>query len=167
MYLPIIVLWFIWKAQNQSFFEDHTLMPSQVSSFSLGLLRSFPQDNYVVKIRPVFVESIDKSYPWGYFDGSAAGEPKNCGAGGLLYISDEHYFSFKVGLWVGTNNSAKLCALELLLTLDRKNNIAKIHIFGDFRLVINWASGKYRMQNLELSQVLQEVNRLSYMFEPH
>ena len=39
--LPIIVLWFIWKARNQSCFEDITLLPSQVSLFSLGLLNSF------------------------------------------------------------------------------------------------------------------------------
>ena len=51
--LPIIVLWFIWKARNQSCFEDLTLMPSQVSSFSLGLLRSFPHDNSDVKIKSI------------------------------------------------------------------------------------------------------------------
>ena len=70
--LPIIVLWFIWKAINQSCFEDNTLLPSQVSLFSLGLLNSFSQDNLVVKIISVVVENIDKSYPWGYFDGSRA-----------------------------------------------------------------------------------------------
>ena len=92
-------------------------------------------------------------------------EPKICGARGIIYISDEHYFSFKVGLWVGTNKSIELCALKLLLTLARKNNIAKIQIFGHSQLVINWASGKYRLLNLELSQVLHEVNRLTNMFE--
>ena len=48
--LPIIVMWFIWKARNQSCFEDITLMTSQLSSFSLGLLRSFPQDNTLANI---------------------------------------------------------------------------------------------------------------------
>ena len=32
-------------------------------------------------------------------------------------------------------------------------------------MVINWAKGKYKIQNLILSQVLLEVNRLSDMFE--
>ena len=63
----------------------------------------------MVKIRIVSVDNIDKTYPWGYFDGSAAGEPKICGAGGMLYISDEHYFSFKAGLGIGTNNYAEFC----------------------------------------------------------
>ena len=83
------------------------------------MLRSFPSDKYAVKIRSVFVESIDKTYPWGYFDGSRAREPKFCGAEGVLYFSDVHYFTFKAGLGTGTNNSAELCALKLLLTLAR------------------------------------------------
>ena len=74
--LPIIVLWFIWKAINQSCFEDNTLLPSHVSIFSSGLLKSFSQDNLVVKIRTIVVENIDKTYPWRYFYGSAAREPK-------------------------------------------------------------------------------------------
>ena len=70
---PIIVMWFIWKARNQSYFEDSTLIPSRVSIFSLGLLKFFSQENLVVNIKTVAVENIDKTYPWGYFDGSAAG----------------------------------------------------------------------------------------------
>ena len=135
-------------------------MPSQDSSFSLGLLRSFLQDNTIVKIRSVFVEYIDKSYPWGYFDGSSADDPKICGAGGMIYISNEHFFSFKVGLGIGSNNFAEICALKLLLTLARERNIVKLQLFGDSQLVINWANGKFRLLNLELAQVLYEVNTL-------
>ena len=84
-----------------------------------------------MNIRSVVVETIDKSYPWGYFDGSAADEPKICGARGMLCFSDDHYFSFKACLGVGTNNSIELCALKLLLTLARENHMAKIQILGD------------------------------------
>ena len=37
----------------------------------------------------------------------------------------------------------------------------KIQVFGDSQLVINWASGKYRLQNLELAMILQDVHYLS------
>ena len=83
-YLPIIALWFIWKARNLSYFEDTLLSPAQVATFSLGLLKSFPQDNLEVKIRTIAVEIIDKTYPWGYFDGSVAGEL--CGVGGMIFF---------------------------------------------------------------------------------
>ena len=82
------------------------------------------------------MEVIDKSFAWGFFDGSVAGEPKIYGAGCMLYISDEHYFSYKAGLGLGTNDYVELCALKLLLFLARRNSLAKINIFGDSRLVI-------------------------------
>ena len=140
--LPIVVLWFIWKARNQSYFEDSTLIPSQVSLFSLGLLRYFPQDYLVVNIRTVAVENIDKTYPWGYFDGSAAGVPQICGVGGILYLSDEHFFTFSAGLGLGTNNFAELLALKLLIILALKQGVHTLQIFGDSQLVINLVSGK-------------------------
>ena len=36
-----------------------------------------------------------------------------------------------------------------------------IQVFGDSQLVINWALGKYRLLNLELAMILQDVNRLA------
>ena len=78
--MPIIMLWFIWKARNQCCFEDKVLSPYQVSSFYLGCLNSFPQDK-IIRIRQVVDEVSDKTYPWGYFDGSAYEDPKICGAG--------------------------------------------------------------------------------------
>ena len=36
-----------------------------------------------------------------------------------------------------------------------------MQIFGDSQLVINWVSGKFRINNLFLAQILQEVIRLS------
>ena len=77
----------------------------------------------MVKIKTIAVENIDKTYPWGYFDGSVVGDPKICGARGMIYISNEHYFSFKAGLGTGTNNFAEICALKLLLSLAMEKHI--------------------------------------------
>ena len=41
----------------------------------------------------------------------------------------------------------------------------KIQIIGDSQLVINWASNKYRLMNLELAMILQDVNRLTDSFD--
>ena len=78
-----------------SCFEDLALTLAQVSSYSLGMMKNIPQSNSVVSIKTIFVEDIDKTYAWGYFDGSAAGDPKICGAGGMLFISDTHFFLSK------------------------------------------------------------------------
>ena len=163
--LAIIVIWFIWKAKNLSYFEDLTLSPAQVSSFSLGMMKNIPQNQSVLSIRNILVEVIDKTYPWGFFDGSAAGDPVVCGAGGMLLLSDVHYFSFKAGLGLGTNNFVELCALKLLLILARRHSVDKIQIFGDSQLVINWASRKYRLFNIELAMILRDVNSIADGFE--
>ena len=129
------------------------------------MLSTFPQSQSVVRIRVVVAEVIDKSYPLGYFNGSAAGDPKLCGARGVIFINDQHYFTFKAGLGSGSNNFAELLGLKLLLSLSLENNFKKLHIFGDSQLVINWVSGKYRIQNVQLAQILMEVNRLVDMFD--
>ena len=48
--LPIIVLWYIWKARNLCCFDDKVLSPYQVSSFCLGCIKSFSQDK-TIKIK--------------------------------------------------------------------------------------------------------------------
>ena len=88
-----------------------------------------------------------------------------CGAGGLIFITDEHFFIFKAGLGSGSNNFAELLGLKILLTLSLENNLKKLQIFHDSQLVINSVSGKYRIQNVQLAQILMEVNRLVDMFD--
>ena len=78
-----------------------------------------------------------------------------------MYLPDEHYFTFSAGLGLGTNNYAELLALKLLITLALKNGVHTLQIFGDSQLVINWVSGKFRINNILLTQVLQEVIRIS------
>ena len=124
-------------------------------------MNSYPLDNRALNIRMVVNEHIDKASPWGYFDGSAPRVPQICGAGGLLYLFDEHYFTFSAGLGLGTNNYAELLALKLLINLDLKQGVQTLQIFGDSQLVINWVSGKFRINNILLTQVLQEVIRIS------
>ena len=91
--------------------------------------------------------------------------PQICGAGGILYLSDEHFFTFFAVLGMGTNNFAELSALKLLIILALKQGVKCLQIFGDSQLVINWVSGKYRINNILLTQILQEVIRLSNFLE--
>ena len=63
---------------------------------------------------------------WGYFDGSAIGNPQLCGAGGILFLKVDHFITFKAGLGVGTNNLAELYALKLLLILALDKKISNI-----------------------------------------
>ena len=46
-----------------------------------------------------------------------------------------------------------------------QHNFKHLQIFGDSQLVINWATGKYRIQNILLEQILLEVHRLVDLFQ--
>ena len=115
--MPILVFWFIWKSRNRSCFDNLDTSPAQVSAFSLGLLSSYPLDTATLKVKVITKEVIDKTKPWGFFDGSASGSPEVCGAGGVLFLKDDNYFTFIAGLGEGSNNYAELFALKLLITL--------------------------------------------------
>ena len=73
----------------------------------------------------------------GFFDGFASGSPQVCGAGGILFLKDDHYFTFKAGLGEGPNNFAELYALKLLITLALDKQVSRIQVYGDSLLVIN------------------------------
>ena len=108
-------------------------------------------------------ETIDKYFPWGYFDGSALGDPRTCGAGGLIYFSDEHFVKFKDGLGFGTNNFAELIGLKMLVILDL--HITKLQVFGDSQMIKNWVTCLHRIHNVQLSPLLNEVIRYSKILE--
>ena len=80
-----------------------------------------------------------------------SGNPQLCGARGILYLKEDHFFTFKAGLGVGTNNLAELYAMKLLLILALDKQITKIQDFGDSLLIINWITGKFRIHNLQLA----------------
>ena len=76
-----------------------------------------------MNMRLVVNEHIDKSYPWAYFDGSVARVPQICGAGGILFLTDGHFFTFSARLGQGTNNYAELLALKLLILLSLQQGV--------------------------------------------
>ena len=61
---------------------------------------------------------IDKSMPWGFFDG--AKQNNLCGEGAILYLSESHSFEVMVGLGEGSNNYAELLSLKFLLIFAAK-----------------------------------------------
>ena len=78
------------------------------------------------RVRLPIQEIIDKSFPWGYFDGAAQGDPSMCGAGAVLFLEEGHFFRARWGLGEGTNNKAELLALYMLLLLAHEEGIQKL-----------------------------------------
>ena len=72
--LPLLVIWGVWLAQNNLIFAAKGCTPEITSTLAGGILSAFPQHIRVNNQREVFDLEIDRSVPWGFFDGAASRE---------------------------------------------------------------------------------------------
>ena len=91
-----------------------------------------------------------------FFDDAA--NQRGCGGGFILYISDQHFFKFKMGLGAGTNHFAELITLSHLLHFSLGHHCINLNIFGGSNIIINWFNGITACHILTLSNILNEVN---------
>jgi ribonuclease HI len=96
---------------------------------------------------------IDRSHPWGFFDGASQDEGTKCGVGYVLFFTDEHFFEGKSYLGPGSNNFGELEAMFLLLKAAKKKGCNYIQVFGDSELVIQWMKGENQIQKSGLYNV--------------
>ena len=87
-----MVSWAIWIHMNRNIFYDKVTTPHLVAANSVAIANHFLATKKPPRIRILVQEVIDKTYPLGYFDGVAKGDPTMCGAGALLYLEEGHYF---------------------------------------------------------------------------
>lgn len=121
--LLAIVCWGIWIYRNKIIFEDKTTTPQLIASNILAIANLFTLVQKPPRTRNPGQEVIDKTVPWGYFDGAAQGEPTVCGVGVVLHLNEDHFFRLKWGLGEGTNNRAELLALYMLLIFAHEKEV--------------------------------------------
>lgn len=76
-------------------------------------------------------EDIDKS-------GASQGDLSIGGDGGIMFLSDSHFYKFQAGLGRATNNTAELMALKLVLMLAAQKGVQKFQMMGCSRGVSIW-----------------------------
>jgi ribonuclease HI len=85
--------------------------------------------------------------------------------GVVLFISHNHYIHIRYAPGGGTNNRAKLIALWTLLETAKEKNLSKLQVFGDSKLVIDWARGINNIQNPRLASLLRDIKLTFRDFE--
>jgi hypothetical protein len=135
--VPFLVLWGIWLARNASLFEDIQLPTFKVSSQVMGLLPFYKEIPKKKVTRGLGEFQVDKSVPWGHFDGACQGQNRVVGLGFTFFLSESHYFLFKANLGSGTNNIGELMALFYMLKFALERDMRTLQVFGDSLLVIN------------------------------
>ena len=135
-YLPIFIIWNIWKARNRLCFDDQEPILNR-------LLYIIYDDVMTFKPPPIHkhrIRNIGKSptsvYPMIFFYGAAANMLG--GAGIYIWLNEQHMLAFKLGCGSCTNTRAELLALWASLWVPKDIGLPYLHIFGDSSVIINW-----------------------------
>lgn len=93
----------------------------------------------------------------GFFDGASRGNPGLAGCGALLVADGEVIWKTAQPLGIATNNQAEWTALKLLVDEIERRGLRGVEICGDSQLVINQASGAWKINNTELADIARQV----------
>lgn len=148
--LPALVSWGVWIHRNRHIFEDIVVTPQVVAIKVAAVANHFLVGATPSCARLTPLLTVDKSYPWGFVDGAAQGDPSLCGVGAVLYLEEGHSLRARWSLGEGTNNKAELVALYMLLLLATENGIRSLQVFGDSSVIINWTNYSSRCHNILL-----------------
>ena len=98
---------------------------------------------------------LDRSVPWGFFDG--ASQNNLCGGRAILFLSDHHFCELMVMLGEGRNNFAELLSLKIILIFATEKGCRTLNFCGDSMNVINWIKGIQNFWNLRLETILTSI----------
>jgi len=161
--LPLLVIWGVWLARNNLIFQDKSCTPEVTCVTALGVYEAFPLHIRAARQRANLDIDIDKSKPWGFFDGAA--QHNICGGGAVLYLSDTHYFELICGLGEGNNNFAELLSLKILLIFAVEKGIVNLSVMGDSMNVVNWINEVQQCRNIRLENILASIRVVIHRFD--
>ena len=150
LYLPLFIIWNIWKERNHLCFDDQEPILTSLLHIIFDEVKTFkPLQKHMHRIRNIG-KSPTSVYPMIYFDGAAVNNMD--GAGFYLWLNEQHLLAFKLGCGSCTNTSAELLALWASLRVAKDIGLPYLHIFGDSSVIINWEKKESTldMVNLEV-----------------
>ena len=131
--LPLFIFWCIWITRNLCHFENvkpslHSLISRVESLLNLYLVKQRVQKFRAIGPKPL------KKFPCAFFDGAATNNLG--GAGFVVYLNENHLFSFSMGCGCSTNTRAELLALWAVLRVSLIMGLPLLMIYGDSFVII-------------------------------
>ena len=100
-----------------------------------------------------------------HFDGCSKGNPGPSGIGAVISKLDIEEWCGWQYIGKKTNNQSEYSALILGLNEAISRNIKELQVYGDSLLVINQVAGKFKVNNVLLQELHQEVIKLTKNFD--
>ena len=95
--------------------------------------------------------------PWAFFDGASQGDPLLGGAGAIIFFSTTKKKKIKYAMGLASSNKAELSTLWATLRVAQNSQIQEIQIFGDSKVVIDWANEQNNIRAPHLQHLLTEI----------
>lgn len=103
-----------------------------------------------------------------FTDGGSKGNPGPSSIGMVFYRDGKKVFSYRADIGIGTNNRAEymavIGALEKLKVKNEKaiitNEIEKIEVYSDSRLLVNQLKGLFKVKNASIREYILKIKLL-------
>lgn len=129
----------------------------------MGHYKDFKMRNHRDVLKRRVVEPLsDLTYPMGFFDGAAQGQPR--GVGCRILFSQQHSYNVWMGIEDSTNKFSELVVVWTCLFWANHKGIRDIQIFVDSRVVIDWLNLKLEIHSIYLQQWCMRIKELLLLF---
>jgi ribonuclease HI len=125
-----------------------------------------PKYNFVLwqnTIKNMLVDEIEGDGYEAYFDGSATPNPGDMKIGGY-FKGPENSYKYSQDIGYGTNNEAEYHSLLYLVKRLNENEIHKVKIYGDSKLVVNQINGVWKARDPRMKKfkdtILKELSKI-------
>ena len=136
------------KSSPNSDISSNTSSNTSSNNVSPNNVKVFPQSEYTMN-----------------FDGASRGNPGPAGIGAVIFHNGQEIWATCQYIGTKTNNQSEYSALILGLKEALTRDIKQLHVYGDSQLVINQINGIYKVKNVGLQELYQEVQELKAKFE--
>ena len=102
-----------------------------------------------------------------FFDKSSQGDRPIGGEGGIIFIYEENKISFKIGLGRNSNTKEEVSTLWETMKLASDKHITMLHIYGDYKTVIDWETWKNNIRAPHLHNILKEIRAFEAVLFSH
>ena len=105
-----------------------------------------------------------KFFPCDFFDRATTEHMR--GAGFVIFINDDHFFSFSMGCGSSSNTRVELLALWAIIRVSKLMGLPMHMIFGDSLVIISWINRLASLKVPSLNHWCDDI-RAMLLFAPH
>lgn len=116
---------------------------------ALNLTQQYSEKTTSAVERRIGQVSFVFNQPILFFDGAA--QNGMCDVGGVIYLNEDHYYTFRLNCGNGSNMKAELLALWCILRCANIFGLVNIKVYGDSHVTIKCAAKEFDLNVIALS----------------